>query len=305
MAHPQSPPSDSHFDEAKHEIGAIFTPQTGGIAMATLAETPGFAEQRDSLSGTPRAHAVDRWIFVFMAVWFIAIVLAGFVPDSLMKIEMVRAGLRPPFPIVLHMHAVLMGSFLLLLLAQTTLMATGRRAHHMQFGVVGYALAALLVVVGFVLVPTMYHQVWAGAQMGPPEAREQMQGVVRHVENIMLLQIRIGILFPVLLAIAYRARGRNAGMHKRMMFLGTLMAMPAGIDRIPWLPHTMPASPLSVDLYTLAAISPMLVWDVVRNKSVHRAYWIALAIYVPFAIAVHGLWGTDWWHATAKQIMGI
>jgi len=218
---------------------------------------------------------------------------------------MVRAGLRPPFPIVLHMHAVLMGSFLLLLLAQTTLMATGRRAYHMQFGVVGYALAALLVVVGFVLVPTMYHQVWAGAQMAPPEAREQMQGVVRHVENIMLLQIRIGILFPVLLAIAYRVRGRNAGMHKRMMFLGTLMAMPAGIDRIPWLPHTMPASPLSVDLYTLAAISPMLVWDVVRNKSVHRAYWIALAIYVPFAIAVHGLWGTDWWHATAKQIMGI
>jgi len=273
--------------------------------MATLAETPGFSEQRDILSGTPRAHAIDRWIFVFMAVWFIAIVLAGFIPDSLMKVAMVESGLRPPFPIVLHMHAVLMGSFLLLLLAQTTLMATGRREYHMQLGLVGYALAALLVIVGFILVPTMYHQVWGGAQMAPPEAREQAQGLVRHVENIMLLQIRIGILFPVLLGIAFRARGRNAGVHKRMMFLGTLMAMPAGIDRIPWLPHTMPASPLSVDLYTLAAIAPMLIWDVVRNRSVHRAYWIALAIYIPFAIAVHGLWGTDWWHATAKQIMGV
>ncbi len=273
--------------------------------MATIAENPGFSEQRDILSGTPRGHAVDRWIFVFMAVWFIAIVLAGFIPDSLMKVAMVQAGLRPPFPIVLHMHAVLMGSFLLLLLAQTTLIATGRRAYHMQLGLVGYALAALLVVVGFALVPTMYHQVWTGTQMAPPEAREQAQGILRVVENIMLLQIRIGILFPVLLAIAYRARGSNAGMHKRMMFLGTLMAMPAGIDRIPWLPHTMPASPLSVDLYTLAAISPMLVWDVVRNKSVHRAYWIALAIYIPFSIAVHRLWDTDWWHAVAKQIMGI
>ena len=274
--------------------------------MATVADTSGFNEQRaDILSGTPRAHAVDRWIFVFMAVWFIAITFTGFIPDSLMKIEMVKAGLRPPFPIVLHMHAVLMGSFLLLLLAQTTLMATGRRAHHMQLGLVGYGLAALLVVVGFALVPTMYHQVWQGAQMAPPEGREQAQGMLRWVENIMLLQIRIGTLFPVLLAIAYRARGRNAGMHKRMMFLGTVMAMPAAIDRITWLPHTMPASPLSVDLYTLAAISPMLLWDVVRNRSVHRAYWLCLAIYIPFAIVVHGLWDTDWWHATAKQIMGV
>ncbi len=274
--------------------------------MATVADKSGFYQQRlDVLSGTPRAHAIDRWIFVFMAVWFIAIVLAGFIPDSLMKIAMVEAGQRPPFPLVLHMHAVLMGSFMLLLLAQTWLMAIGGSRYHMQLGLVGYALAALLVLVGLVLVPTMYHQVWAGAQMAPPEVREQMQGVVQHVENIMLLQIRIGILFPVLLAIAYRARGRNAGMHKRMMFLGTVMALPAGIDRIPWLPHTMPASPLSVDLYTLAAISPMLIWDVVRNKRVHKAYWIALAIYVPFGVAVHGLWGTDWWHATARQIMGV
>ena len=86
--------------------------------MATVAETFGGRIRRDDLlSGTPRAHAIDRWIFVAMAAWFIAIVLAGFIPDSLMKIEMVRTGQRPPFPLVLHMHAVLMGSFLLLLLA--------------------------------------------------------------------------------------------------------------------------------------------------------------------------------------------
>ena len=50
-----------------------------------------------------------------------------------------------------------------------------------------------------------------------------------------------------------------------MMFLATVMALPAGIDRIPWLPHTMPASPMSADFYTLVAISPMFVWDVMRN----------------------------------------
>ncbi|HXH53214.1 MAG TPA: hypothetical protein VNH53_07285 [Sphingomicrobium sp.] len=273
--------------------------------MATIAENLGLAERPDILSGTPRAHAIDRWIFVFMAAWFIAIVLAGFIPDSLEQIAMVQAGLRPPFPLVLHVHAVLMGAFMLLLLAQTTLMATGRREYHMQLGLVGYALAALLVVVGFILVPTIYHQVWQGAQSAPAEARDQAHGLVRILENVMLLQIRIGILFPLFLAIAFKARGRNVGMHKRMMFLGTVMALPAGIDRIPWLPHTMPGSPLSADLYTLVAIAPMFLWDVTRNRSVHPAYVIWLAVNLPFAIAVNGLWGTEWWHDTAKQLMGV
>ena len=71
----------------------------------------------DVLSGTPRAHAIDRWIYVFMAAWFIVIVLVGFIPDAMMKVAMVKAGARPPFPPILHVHAVLMGSFLLLLLA--------------------------------------------------------------------------------------------------------------------------------------------------------------------------------------------
>jgi hypothetical protein len=274
--------------------------------MATLAGTSGLTEPtRDALSGTPRAHAVDRWIFVGMATWFIAIVLAGFIPDSLMKIEMVKAGARPPFPLVLHLHAILMGAFLLLLLAQSWLMATGRSAQHMRLGVVSIILAPLLVIVGFALVPTIYHQVWAGAQNAPPDMREQLQGVVQIVENIMLLQIRIGLLFSLFLAIALLERSRDAGTHKRMMFLATAMALPAGIDRIAWLPHTMPTSPLSVDLYTLAAISPMLIWDVLRNRRVHRAYWICLAAYVPFALLVHALWSTSWWHQTARQIMGV
>ena len=274
--------------------------------MATVADTGGFSGGTpDMLSGTPRAHAIDRWIFVLMAGWFIAIVLAGFVPDSLVKMEMVRLGQRPPFPMVLHLHAALMGAFLLLLFAQAWLMAMGRREYHMQIGMLGYVLAALLVVVGFVLVPTMYHQLWAGAQAAPPPVRAQLQGVIRIVENILLIQIRVGLLFALFLAIAFRARGRSAGLHKRMMFLGTAMALPAALDRISWLPQSMPASALTSDLYTLAAVAPMFLWDVVRNRTVHPAYVIWLLVNLPFAVALHGLWDTDWWHLAAKQLMGV
>jgi hypothetical protein len=274
--------------------------------MATIAGRLNAREpQSDALSGTPRAHAIDRWIFVFMAVWFIAIVLAGFIPDSIEKVAAVRAGERPPFPLVLHFHAVLMGSFLLLLLAQTSLMATGRRGLHMQLGIFGMMLAAALVVVGFILVPTNYHLLWDAVQSSTGAVREDKLFTVRIWENIMLLQLRIGILFALFLAIGARARGDNAGLHKRMMILATVMALPAGIDRIPWLPHTMPGSPLSVDLYTLAAISPMFVWDVVRNRRVHEAYWIWIAVCLPFAVVVNLLWDKPWWHATAKAIMGV
>jgi hypothetical protein len=274
--------------------------------MATIAEKlVGHDSRTDVLSGTPRAHAIDRWIFVFMAVWFIAIVLTGFIPDSIMKVGMVKAGARPPFPPVLHVHAVVMASFLLLLLTQTLLMATGHKARHMQIGILGMALAALLVLVGFILAPTMYHQTWNGLQVAPPAVQEQLRKLLSFQENILLLQARIGILFPLFLGIGLKARQGNAGLHKRMMFLATAMALPAGIDRISWLPTTMPASPLAVDFYTLLAISPMLVWDVIRNRRVHVAYVIWAAVVLPTTVFVNAVWDTPWWHATAKAIMGV
>lgn len=273
--------------------------------MATIAQPSIDSKPRqDVLSGTPRAHAVDRWIYVFTAASFVVIVLAGFIPSSLAKIAAVQAGERPPFPYVLHLHAVLMGSFLLLLLAQTTLVATGRCDLHRRLGPVAMILAPALVAVGFILVPTTYHGVWNAAQAAPPGAQAQLQQLLLRLDNIMLLQLRVGILFPLLLVIGLRARGREAGLHKRMMILATAMALPAGIDRIPWLPTTLPGSPLAPDLYTLLAVSPMFVWDVVRNRAVHKAYWIWLGVGLPFAVAVHGLWDSAWWHATAPQLMG-
>jgi hypothetical protein len=274
--------------------------------MATIAgKFDGLNPRSDALSGTERAHAIDRWIFVFMAVWYIAIVLTGFIPDSIMKVGMVQAGQRPPFPLVLHMHAVLMGSFLLILLAQTTLMATGRRAMHMQLGILGMVIGGLLIIVGFVLAPTMYWETWNGLKVAPPAQRAPLQDLLSLKENILLLQGRIGIVFPLLLLIGLRARRVNDGLHKRMMILAPGIAIEAGIARIGWLPTTMPASPIAMDFYLLLAASPMIVWDIVRNRRVHEAYWIAAAIIVPVTIAIEVAWDKPWWHQAAKVIMGV
>jgi hypothetical protein len=115
------------------------------------ATTPRIAERafgQDALSGTTRAHAIDRWIYVFSAALFIAIILIGFIPDSLEKIAAVQAGQRPPFPLVLHLHAVLMASFMLLLLTQTVLVATGRSELHKKVGLAAFVIVPALVRLG-------------------------------------------------------------------------------------------------------------------------------------------------------------
>jgi hypothetical protein len=274
--------------------------------MATVAGRFSFHDRRpDVLSGTPRTNAIDRWIFVFMAAWFIVITLTGFIPDSIMKIGLVRTGQRPPFPIVMHMHAVLMGSFLLLLLAQTSLMATGWREYHMQLGLLAFVLAPALVIVGFILAPTMYLQTWHFLQTAPPEARERLQKGLLVSENIKLIQMRIGMLFSLFIVIGLRARKIDAGLHKRMMILATAIPLPAGIDRIDWLPSTLPVSPLSAELGPILAVAPMFAWDVIRNRTIHRAYWIWLGLSLPVILVEYFLWDTPWWHATARTMMGV
>lgn len=274
--------------------------------MATVAGQLTFKERRrDRLSGTPRAHALDRWIFVITALWFVAIVLIGFIPDSLMKVAAVEAGQRPPFPLVMHMHAALMGSFMLLLLTQTILVATGRCDLHQRVGRAGMVLVPMLVAVGLVLVPTIYHSVAHAAQSAPAPVAAKMKLRLAELDNIMLFQLRIGVLFPLFLFIGLRARKINSGLHKRMMILGTAVALPAAIDRMAWLPSTLPASPLATEFYVLLAVAPMLAWDVIRNRRIHEAYWIWIGISLPFAILTYSLWDNPWWHSLVPRIMGV
>jgi hypothetical protein len=261
--------------------------------------------QGDNLTRSPLADAIDRWIYVFTAASFIVIVLAGFIPSSLATIAAVEAGRRPPFPLLLHLHATLMGAFLLLLFAQTILAATGRRAMHKALGMSSLVLVPAIVVVGFLLASGNYQAIWSAATTGPLEDRAGARDLGLFMDNILLLQLRIGILFPVLFALGLLARRSDPGVHKRMMILAAAIAVPAGIDRIPWLPTTIPASPVSSDLYMLLAIAPMLVWDLARSRRVHRAYWIWLAVAAPFTVLVHGLWDSDWWHEFVPQLMRV
>jgi hypothetical protein len=276
--------------------------------MATIPESsfdPPVSMQQSR--GTTMAARIDKWIYVFMAALFVLTALVGFVPSSIGKTMAVNAGMRPPFPIILHIHAVLMGSWLLLLLTQATLMATGRRAHHMKLGVTGLLLMPAMIIAGIVLVPVMVGQLFDTLKDPalPPAIRAQLEDTSIFALNIVLVQLRIALLFPLLVAVALCVRKTDADTHKRLMILATVVPLGAAIDRISFLPSTMPADPIAPDLYSLVLIAPMLLWDVLRRRALPKAYLIWFAVWAPTGLIVQQLWNTPWWQASARNLFNL
>jgi hypothetical protein len=255
----------------------------------------------------PRTRQIaERQIFVFMAAMFVALTLAGFVPSSLAKIAAVQSGQRPPFPPVLHVHAALMGAWLLLLLAQSALIAGGRRVMHRSLGLVGALLLPAIVVSGVLLIGVTWSSIWgpAAAASMPPDVLAETR---IFISNVLLMQGRALILFPVFVIWALLVRRRDRDAHTRLMFLGTAVPLVAGLDRLGgalgW--TTLPGSPLALDLYMLASVLPLLVWDLRRHRQVHYTTRVWLAANLPLAVATNLLWNSDWWLATAPRLAGV
>jgi len=238
-----------------------------------------------------------------MAGLYVVTVLTGFIPDSIGLLKAVDAGQLPPLPPIYHAHALLMGSWLLLLLTQTSLMATGRRELHKKLGLMAVVLVPLVVLamVGIV------HSSWTRVATIPasamaPEALSQLKVLV---SNILLVQIRILVLFPGLIIWAILVRRTDPEAHKRLMILAVLLPLPAAVDRMTWLPTSMPGSPTSIHLYSLLLLLPVLIYDIFRRGRIHRAYVIGVVLNLPLVMASYLLWNSSWWLAVAPQLVGV
>jgi hypothetical protein len=218
---------------------------------------------------SPHSPLIDRRLYVFMAAMFVAIALGGVIPDSIRKLAEISAGVRRPFSPFLHVHAVLMGSWLLLLLGQALLMAMGRKSLHRAIGlaalVIGPAVVTVMIVVSI--------EGW---------------GTLDRVDAL-LAEGRAIVYFPLSFLWALAVRGKDPDMHKRMMILATLVLIPAAIAWITWLPTTMPRSFDAVHAYMLLCLAPAVIADVIRGRP-HRAYVAGLTLLPPWLIAIHYPW---------------
>lgn len=259
-----------------------------------------------SIGVAPRLrHVADRHVYVFTAAWFVVLTLAGFIPSSLDKIQAVNNGQRPPFPMELHVHAALMGTWLLVLLGQSALMARGQRLWHRTLGWVAAALLPAIVISGVLLIQAIWQGLWGPASAAMPAGA--LLETRTFVTNILLLQIRALFGFSLFLVWALWVRRTDPESHRRLVLLGTAIPLLAGIDRLTtalgW--TTMPASPVALDLYLVLSVLPLLAWDLLRHRQVHFTTRAWLLINLPMALATNLLWGSEWWLKHAPRLVGV
>src|SRR6202051_2335820 len=177
--------------------------------MATAVATS-TAKVRAAVPG----RQYDHVFFSTMAVLLLVSVFLGFAGSYYL------AGMfHAPLPsAIVHVHGAIFSSWILFLLAQTTLVASGRTDIHRRIGIAGFLLACLMVVVG----------VWAatnslGRSSGPT-------GI--DPKTFYIIPMTDMLIFGVLVFFAYRARFDSAA-HKRIIIVATVALLIAAIARWP------------------------------------------------------------------------
>ena len=193
----------------------------------------------------------EHLFHVGMAIAVALTVFAGFARTYYLRPYFHPEPLRP----LLHWHGLIFTSWVVLLLTQTTLVATHRTDLHRRLGVGGAVLAALMVLIGTATAIT--------------RARE---GLTRpgSPSPMGFLTIPLGsmVVFAGLVTAGIHFR-RRPDVHKRLMFLATFALLTAPIARLPLslLRYGPPASFALTDLFLV----PLVGYDLITRGRLHRA----------------------------------
>src|SRR6185437_2661079 len=225
-------------------------PAARAVASMSAADVagsraPGFAPARMRAGGV----SFERHFHAFMAWLFVIVAVTGFAPRSFA----IFTGKMALPPLVVHLHAAVMASCVVLLAIQATLSLTGRMGQHRKCGLASLVVAPLVLTV-LIAVTVVRQNDAAGTPGGPI------------VNNILFLQIRSILMFPTFFIWGLLTRRTDPQMHKRMMLLATLMLLDAAIARMSWLPYNeFPRHYLAVHLYLLLLLVPALLHDLLRE----------------------------------------
>ena len=221
-----------------------------------------------SVAGTRQG---TRRFYVGVAIAVLITVLLGFSRSYFLKAYFGT----PELSLLVHIHGLVFTSWVLLFLAQTTLVATGRTDLHRKLGVGGAVLAALLLIIG---TTTAILRVQGGRPSPIPG-----------VPPLSFLAVPLFdmVVFAILISAGVVLRNRP-DTHKRLMTLATIALMSAPIARIPGVLRAGPPGFFGLtDLFIVA----MLVYDFATRGKVHPAtIWGGLVIVAsqPLRLMISG-----------------
>ena len=196
--------------------------------------------------------------FPAMSSLLIVLVFLGFAPTYYL-----RPSAAGPIPGYLHVHGAAMTAWFLLLLVQTALIATRRRAVHRRLGIAGAFIAAVIVVLNPLVVA------WSVPHLLAENMSTQLTALIVVADLLF-----IGI-FLVLVGLAIRWR-RYPETHSRMLLLASLAVSGPALGRFSL---ALAGTPLLGIIGLMVLPLVVVVHDFVIMKRVHPASaWGAAAI---------------------------
>ena len=165
-------------------------------------------------------RVAERKLFLAAAIGFPLVVLAGYFKSYYFSAFFSDA--RPVANTLVHVHGLVMSTWVLYFVAQVALIRTKNVKLHMTMGFAGIALAVLVIVTGMA---TAYDaQLVRGA--APPGANPH---------SFFVFPVSDMTLFVILFAAAVYFRKRPTE-HKTLMLLTAINFVPAALFRIPAVP---------------------------------------------------------------------
>jgi hypothetical protein len=233
----------------------------------------------------PVNRVAERLFFGGMALLTAAMVVTGF-SHSYFAAGMLRA----PLPnLLVHVHAAVFTSWMILFLVQTALVSARRVAWHRALGTVAYLLPIIMVPLGTITGldelrrERTFDSVTGLAHVPPFSAgffAESLLGIV---------------LFAVVVYASWGAR-RTPAAHKRLVLLATIGLSSGALIRFPW--RAMGLGFLGANAAVIALGTMLLLvvaYDLTSLRRLHRStMWAAPLTFVVFAltdpIAHTGVW---------------
>jgi hypothetical protein len=248
--------------------------------MATVAASP------------VERQSAERRFYSRMALFLVALVLLGFAPSFYLR-DIVPSYPRPnpTLPPTVILHGSVFTLWMLAIVAQTQLVAAGRRDVHMKLG-------ALTVVLAIALIPVMYlTAVWQVARATQPPFTDPLTWTIVPLSGI--------IPFAIMIWQGWAHR-RNPQWHKRAMLSAAILIVAGpSIGRLPIAPPTLIGFTFQF-LLCLALFIPLFVWDRRTQGRVHPATWLgfamlAISVFIPLAV----FWTGADWALVAARLPGV
>lgn len=205
---------------------------------------------------------LDNVFFPSVAALILAAVFLGFA-----RTYYLAGVFRAPLPnLLVHIHGAVFSLWILLLIAQTAFIASGRVEVHRRVGLFGFGLACLMVILGLMAATDSLARHFAPGEAGAG------------VKAFYAVPVADMLVFSTLICFGFRERFHPAA-HKRLMLVATITLLDAAFVRWP-----IPAAWWDLRVAQMCCYPLLLLlvcYDLWTVGKVHRAtLWASVLLIV-------------------------